>query len=194
MSIGNKTITALSGAFCFCAILTAGGCSTLTSLFDDTHVPVGQQAATPRLRIDPARQLEQARLLIRNGEDEPARKLLVSITTEQSVVGVTDEALFHLSLLTMKEETEASGYPQSRQILERLFKEYPTSIWGVEAESLNDLLMGRWLTEVNLGKAKRQVKTLKDSNVSLSRENKELRLNIEKLKNLDLELEQKSRR
>ena len=39
-----------------------------------------------------------------------------------------------------------------------------------------------------------QIKTLKDSNLSLNRENKEMHLNIEKLKTLEQELELKSRR
>ena len=64
----------------------------------------------------------------------------------------------------------------------------------MQAVPLNDLLVGRWMSEVSLGKTRRQVKALKDSNLSLTRENKEMRLNIEKLKTLEQELELKSRR
>ena len=136
---------------------------------------------------DQTMQLEQARTLLRNGKDDQAKKLLKGITAGAQRPGVTDEALFHLGLVTLREESVTGGYQQSRQILGRLAKEYPHSIWGVEAGTLNELLVGFWQSETSLDKIKRQLKTLKDSN-------KELRLNIEKLKTLDLELELKSRR
>ena len=165
------------------ALLTAGGCTTMKELFG--KVPGGES---------PAAQLERARTLLGTGKSDQARKLLTSVTAGAKRPGVTDEALFHLGLIALEEENESGSYPQSRQILGQLAREYPRSAWGVEAGTLAELLDEFRQSEANLDKIRRQVKGLKDSNVSLSRENKELRLNIEKLKSLDLELEHKSRR
>jgi hypothetical protein len=171
--------------FLMVAVLATGGCSTLKSIPDTTSPPED---------VTLAAQLGRARNLIREGHPLAARELLQKIVAGKHVSGVTDEALFHLGLLSLKDETEVSGYPQTRQVLDRLIRDYPKSIWAIQATSLNDLLVSRWLSEVSLEKVRRQVRTLKDSNLSLTRENKELRLNIEKLKNLEQELEQKSRR
>ena len=179
--------------------LVTGGCSTLETIFGPESTPTLDTGHKPSVapvdKIEtPVVDLGRARDLILTGNDDAARELLKKIGAEKSVSGVTDEALFRQGLLTLKYENEASGYPQTRQILERLIHDYPGSIWAVQAIPLNDLLVGRWMSEVSLGKARRQVKALKDSNLSLIRENKEMRLNIEKLKSLEQELEQKSRR
>ncbi len=131
---------------------------------------------------------------MQSGKDEAARELLQKISSEKSIPGVTDEALFHQGLLSLRNEKETGGYPQTRQLLERLIHDYPGSIWAVQALPLNDLLVEYWTSELSHGKIRRQVKALKESNVSLARENKEMRLNIEKLKSLEREMEQKSRR
>ena len=184
------------------AALASGGCSTLKTIFgqgpsvpsqEKPHKPPVEPVSLPQ-QVTPDGQLGMAFDLIRSGNDDAARDLLQKVCAEKTIPGVTDEALFHLGLLSLKRENEASGFPQTRQILERLIRDYPGSIWAVQATPLNDLLVGRWLSEVSLGKARRQVKALKDSNLSLTRENKEMRLNIEKLKSLEQELEQKSRR
>jgi hypothetical protein len=184
------------------AALVSGGCSNLKGIsgegpsapsLEKPHKPPVEPVPLPQL-VTPEGQLGLARDLIRSGNDDAARELLQKVGAEKTIPGVTDEALFHLGLLSLKEETEASEFPQTRQILERLIRDYPGSIWAVQATPLNDLLVGRWLSEISLGKARRQVKALKDSNLSLTRENKEMRLNIEKLKSLEQELEQKSRR
>jgi len=183
--------------------LALGGCSTLKSVFGPESTP--SPVPPPKPVIPPPKEpvippetpalyLGSARDLIQIGDDDAARALLLKIGAEKSVPGVTDEALFHLGLLTLKDENEASGYPLTRQLLERLIRDYPGSVWAMQAIPLNDLLVGRWMSEVSLGKSRRQIKVLKDTNISLSRENKEMRLNIEKLKTLEQELEQKSRR
>ena len=183
--------------------LASGGCSTLQTIFGkepaSTSTPTSQKghkpSVAPALKTEtPAVYLGRARDLIQAGNDDAARELLRKIGEEKSVSGVTEEALFRQGLLTLKYENEASGYPQTRQILERLIHDYPGSVWAVQAIPLNDLLVGRWMSEVSLGKVRRQVKSLKDSNLSLTRENKEMRLNIEKLRTLEQELELKSRR
>ena len=181
--------------------LLFGGCSTLKTIFgqepvststtEEPHKPPVVPSVSKEI---PVVQLGLARDLILTGNDDAARELLQQLGAGKSVPGVTDEALFRQGLLSLKYESEAGGYPQTRQLLERLIHEYPGRVWAVQAIPLNDLLVGRWMSEVSLGKARRQVKTLKDTNVSLTRENKEMRLNIEKLKTLEQELELKSRR
>ncbi len=177
--------------------LASGGCSTLKTVFGQGGESPRKPSATVTAPLPPkslTAHLSRARELIQTGKDEAARDLLQRIGTEKSLPGVTDEALFRQGLLTLKSENEAGGYPQTRQILERLIHDYPGSIWAVQATPLNDILLSRWQTELSLGKARRQIKTLKDSNLSLNRENKEMHLNIEKLKTLEQELELKSRR
>jgi hypothetical protein len=174
------------------AALASGGCSTLKSVFGPSPAPVQEPAPAVKPPLPapappaatPAQQLNKAKELIRDDNDGAARKLLLGIGAGKSIAGVTDEALYHLGFLTLKGESEASGYPQTRQIMERLIDTYPESVWAMEATALMDLI----------AKVRRQIKTLKESNMSLMRENKELRLNIDKLKSLDMELEQKSRR
>ena len=180
--------------------LSSGGCTTLKTIFSSEPAtpPPGKnhkRPVTPGVSLEtPAMYLSLARDMILTGNDDAARDLLQKIVAEKSVPGVTDEVLFRQGLLSLKYENEASEYPKTRQILERLINDYPGSVWAVQAVPLNELLVGRWMSEVSLGKTRRQVKALKDSNLSLSKENKEMRLNIEKLKTLEQELEQKSRR
>jgi hypothetical protein len=171
--------------------LASGGCSTQRTILGQGQEPASKPPVQSEATVV---QLALARDLILTGKDDAARDLLQKITSERSVPGVTDEALFRHGLLTLKYENEANGYPQTRQVLERLIHDYPGSVWAVQAIPLNDLLVGRWMSEVSLGKTRRLVKALKDSNLSLTRENKEMRLNIEKLKTLEQELELKSRR
>ena len=181
--------------------LASGGCTTLQTLVcpEPAAPPALEQICkrpvTPGVSTEtPAIYLSLARDMILTGNDDAARDLLQKIAAERSVPGVTDEVLFRQGLLALKYENEAGGYPKTRQILERLINDYPGSVWAVQAIPLNDLLVGRWMSEVSLGKTRRQVKALKDSNLSITKENKEMRLNIEKLKTLEQELEQKSRR
>ena len=83
---------------------------------------------------------------------------------------------------------------QTYKRLERLQKEYPSSSWARTAWPLMEFLeTGEEL--------RRQNRNLKNLNQSLTKENKELHqnikeqnLNLERLKNLDLELEQKTKR
>lgn len=176
----NRTIRGAGAALLALALLGGSGCTTMKGVFGKLPGEDNQ-----------AQQLAQARTLIGSGKTDQARKLLTAVTTGAKNPGITDEALFHLGLIFLKEETESGGFQQSRQLLGRLAQEYPQSVWGVEGGHLNELLRQ---SEGSLDKVRRQVKSLKDTNISLSKENKELRLNIEKLKNLDLELEHKSRR
>ena len=185
--------------------LLCAGCSTLKTLFGPEPPPPIKENPSPLPTIPiptppviksetQAAQLERARELLLTGDDGAAQELFKKIASAKGVPGVTDEALFRQGLLTLKFETETGGYPQTRQLLERLIRDYPGSIWAVQALPLNDLLVEYWTSELSHGKIRRQVKALKESNVSLARENKEMRLNIEELKSLEREMEQKSRR
>jgi hypothetical protein len=119
---------------------------------------------------------------------------------EPAVPGVTDEALFRLSLVQMGSATEVEGLRSARQTMERLRREYPTSSWSKQAAPLLALMTTQseqQRTSRELLRAKVEVETL---NLSLGAENKrltlerdELREKLDRLKGLDLELEDKSR-
>jgi hypothetical protein len=113
--------------------------------------------------------------------------LLVAISNEPGVPGVTDQALFRLSLLSLKAGQEKHGTEQAGHYLERLQKEYPASAWVPLASPIKDLLAA-------MDNAQQQRKNAKELNLSLTKENRELRLSIEKLKNLELELGMEHRR
>ena len=115
-----------------------------------------------------------------------------SIAGAPGVDGVTDEALFRLSLLSLQEKEPPTT---SLQLLERLKKEYPRSPWTRQSRQLRDYLT--WSDEL-----RKQNRNLRLLNMSLSKDNKdlqgvskenrELHQSIERLKNLDIELERKS--
>ncbi len=175
-------------------LLLTGGCSTIQEYICKPSETSQGSSDAQKSPSDPVAQLEKARSMIMTGDDAPAKKLLNHLVTVKSPPGIAEEAMFHLGFLTFRGEAETSGYPQTRQLLDRLSLEYSDTVWGVEAEYLNNLITGRWLADVNLGKIRKQVKSLKDTNASLIRENKDLKLTIDKLKSLDLEMEHKSRR
>ena len=68
--------------------------------------------------------------------------------------------------------------------------DFPKSIWSHQAAPLDAYLAGIKA----LRDRQREVKTLKELNLSLSRDNREMRQSIERLKSLDLELEKKIKR
>jgi hypothetical protein len=136
------------------------------------------------------RRLAAAVALLEKGEPGEAGNLLASVCAEPGVPGVTDEALFRLALLRLKTETEDEA---ARQTVERLQKEYPTSPWSRQAAPLLELLASqRELLRAN-SNLKSQNLSLSQEKAELTRERDELRARLEKLKNLDLELEKKSR-
>jgi hypothetical protein len=134
------------------------------------------------------RKLATAIELQKEGNLSSAVKSLAALCAEPGLPGVTDEALFRLSLLYLKNGLENDkGHSQlAQQSIERLRKEYPSSSWTGMAAPLAELLAAT-------AELRRQNRTLKNQNQSLSKENQELRQNIEKLKRLDLELEQRKK-
>lgn len=134
--------------------------------------------------IDQRSTLSSATEMIKKGEDDVAVVLLEEICSEKGVKGITDEAMFRLGLLYLDHKTRAEGLTKAHNILERLHKEYPESEWTIQA-----LPLLKFLKETR--SMRRKIEELEESNTSLLKENKKLNLDIEKLKTLDLELEQK---
>ena len=126
---------------------------------------------------------------LRAGKEQEARELLELVVSGPSRSGVTDEALFRLSLLYLRDDG-GKGNVRTQELLERLADEFPQSSWSHQAAPLAAYLTGvRTLRD-----RQREVKTLKELNLSLSRDNREMRQSIERLKSLDLELEKKIKR
>lgn len=135
------------------------------------------------------RNLEAGRTQLRAGNVQSARNLLEKVVEGVPVVGVTDEALFRLALLSLKEDG-GKGLLRAEVLLERLAEKYPESIWTRQSAPLL-----AHLAEVKaLRNRQRELKSLKEHNLSLSRDNKEMRQSLEQLKQLDLELEQRIKR
>jgi hypothetical protein len=130
------------------------------------------------------RNLDTAKKLLQENKVSAATDVLVNISSAKGVPGVTDEALFRLAMLYLDGGQGKNEIAQAQSTLEKLMKEYPTSSWKKHSDSLIDLI----------AVLNRKIKSLKGENLSLTKENKELRLNIEKLKILDIEQELKVKR
>ncbi|SNB45736.1 tetratricopeptide repeat protein [Geobacter sp. DSM 9736] len=126
------------------------------------------------------KRLSQAVELVKEGNNASASRLLASICREPGVPGITDEALFRLALLSLR----GGDRENASNMLERLGREYPRSIWTRTANPIVELLAQH-------DDLRNQNRTLKNTNQALTRENKELLQSIERLKHLDLELELK---
>ena len=136
-----------------------------------------------------ARVLDEARGQIRAGNEQHACDLLQKVVNGEPVAGVTDEALFRLALLTLKDDGGKSLL-RAQTLLERLSAKYPDSIWTRQSAQL--LVQ---LSDIrSLRKRQRELNSLKDLNFSLTRDNRELRQSLERLKQFDLELEQRIKR
>jgi cell division protein FtsB len=151
---------------------------------------------------DQEKKLAMAIKLQNEGKLTAAVELLIALCAEQRAPGVTDEALFRLSLLYLGngKDYDKGSLQLAKQAIERLRKEYPSSSWAGMAAPLAELLT----TTAELRRQNQNLKnqnqaltrenqTLSRENQSLSKETQELRQNIEKLKRLDLELEKKSK-
>lgn len=146
----------------------AGGCGTVGTRWSRLVSPP-----------DSERNFDGALEQLRGGNEQKARDQLAKVISAQPQPGVTDEALFRQALLSLRDEG-GKGEAQSQALLERLRREYPDSIWNRQAAPLAAYL--------------RANQRIRERNLSLTRDNKELRQSMERLKNLDLELEQRIRR
>jgi outer membrane protein assembly factor BamD (BamD/ComL family) len=131
---------------------------------------------------EPERTLNEARDQLRAGNEQQARDQLEKVIKGPPTVGVTDEAIFRLALLSLKEDG-GNGIQRAQSLLERLAEKYPDSIWTRQSAPLRSHLADIRV----LRNRQRELKTLRD-------DNKELRQSLERLKQLDLELEQKIKR
>ncbi len=126
---------------------------------------------------------------LRAGNEQAAHNFLEKVVDGVPGVGVTDEALFRLALLSLREDGN-KGLLRSQTLLERLADKYPDSIWTRQSAQLL-----AHLAEVKaLRNRQRELKSLKEQNLSLNRDNKEMRQSLEQLKQLDLELEKRIKR
>jgi predicted transcriptional regulator len=151
------------------------GCGHVSRLFSDDTDEVRHLSILGQERRF-AGALESLRL----GREQESRNLFERVLKDPPRSGVTDETLFRLSLLVLREEG-SKGSTRAVELLKRLKKEFPQSIWTRQAAPLEEYLTDR----------QREVRTLKELNLSLSRDNREIRQSIERLKSLDLELEKK---
>jgi hypothetical protein len=126
---------------------------------------------------------------LRTGREQNARELLEEVVAGPQRSGITDEALFRLSLIYLRDEGGKGG-GRSQEYLDRLRADFPSSIWTHQSAPLSSYLAG----VRSLRERQREVRTLKELNLSLSRDNREMRQSLERLKSLDLELENKIKR
>jgi outer membrane protein assembly factor BamD (BamD/ComL family) len=112
--------------------------------------------------------LAEAQKALRSRQLTRATALLSEVTAAPGTPGITDEALIRLALLQLRGGQERDLALALRS-LERLAKEYPDSHWTPLADPLADLV---------------------SRSQSLARDNRTLRQNIQKIKELELELEQ----
>jgi len=150
------------------------GCQTTeNSLSFTTHTPLQKQI------------LDDARMKLVIPDEAGAKLALRQVVAAAPLPGVTDEALLRLAIFSLQDENGSAI-----ALLDRLNKEFPTSIWSRQGEPLR-----RYLAQLKtLKDRQRELATLKQLNLSLQKDNRELKQTLERLKTLDLELEQKIRR
>lgn len=160
-------------------LLPAGGCGIVGKKYTPAMFYISEQE----------RQFAGALESLGAGNEQKARDLLERVCEAQPISGVTDEALFRLALLDLRDEA-GKGVTRSLELLVRLRNEFPNSIWTHQGAPLASYLAG----VKALRDRQRELKSLRELNLSLSRDNRELRQTIERLKSLDMELEQKIKR
>ncbi|MEI6825811.1 MAG: hypothetical protein WCK54_09480 [Desulfuromonadales bacterium] len=135
------------------------------------------------------RNLEAALKQLHAGNEQTAHSLLEKVIVGMPAAGVTDEALFRLALLNLREDGGKSLL-RAQALLERLADTYPDSIWTMQS----DQLLAHLTAVKALRSRQRELKMLKEQNLSLSRDNKEMRQSLDQLKQLDMELEKRIKR
>jgi len=143
---------------------------------------------------DQKRKLMLAQILLEDNKVAVAQDLLTSISNEPGVLGVTDEALFRLALINLEAGDQKIATARSGRNLDKLIKHYPTSSWKSHAVTLKGLLDTYDGIVDEKAELEKTARSLKSSNLSLTKELKDLRQDMEKLKNLELELEMKKKR
>jgi hypothetical protein len=154
-------------------------------------------ATTPK--IDPyeheqRRKLVLARVLLEDNRISAAKEILTAISDAKGVSGVTDEALFRLALLNLAPGEQKILTKKAERNLEKLLASYPSSPWRSHAATLKGIIDAYDLSLDEKAELEKTIRILKNSNLSLGKETRELREDIEKMKKLDLELERKKKK
>lgn len=142
---------------------------------------------------DQRRKLMLAQILLEDNKVAAAKDILTSISNEPGVLGVTDEALFRLALINLEAGEQKIATGRAGRNLDKLIKFYPTSPWKAHAVTLKGLLDSYDGVVDEKAELEKTARSLRGSNQSLTKELKDLRQDMEKLKNLELELEKKKR-
>lgn len=175
MRINSLTAMLMTTVF----VLTLGGCSTVFTVPES-----GEQ----RINVT-ERDFSAALQLLRSGNEEKAVEQFEKVVAAPVVPGVTDEALFRLSVLLLR-DNNLKNVQRAGKLLDRLENEFPGSIWRYQSGPLVSYMEEAADMRRNL----RDLKAMKDQNNSLIRSNRELRQTIEKLKEMDIELEYRKKR
>lgn len=181
---------------CLTVLVFLGGCSALKDKF---HLDLSTSSG----------KLSDAVYSLEKGDEPAATKLLEELCNSKGKsLGVTDEALFRLSLLGIRRHNEPEEMQQVQKRLARLRTDYPESVWTRQVLPLMEYIAEHEMTiseihtlkqrNSSLSKENRELtlsnQQLQGTNQTLTKENRELNLRIEKLKSLDMELELKNRR
>jgi hypothetical protein len=156
---------------------------------------LGEKSALGNYYVQ-SQNLSKAQETLTKGDPDAALRILTDICASPAVAGVTDEALFRLALLSLRYNEDKEGETQATQAsqaLKRLQKDYPKSLWSLQAAPLADFISKTEELKRQNRNYRGHNQTLTKENQALSKENKELLQSIDKLKRLDLELEQKNR-
>jgi hypothetical protein len=140
------------------------------------------------------RKLVLARVLLEDNRISAAKEILTAISDAKGVSGVTDEALFRLALLNLAPGEQKIITKKAGRNLEKLLAAYPSSPWKSHAATLKGLIDAYDLSLDEKADMEKAIRILKNSNLSLGKETRELREDIEKMKKLDLELERRKKR
>jgi hypothetical protein len=151
-------------------------------------------------RHNQQQKLDAAIALQKAGKISSAVESFKALCAERGLQGITDEALFRLSILYLDNglDNDREFIQLAQQNMDRLKKEYPASSWTAMAEPISVLLSNiaelrrQNLNSKNQNQAlSKENQALSKENQALSKENQELKESIEKLKRLDVELDKK---
>jgi homoserine acetyltransferase len=134
-----------------------------------------------------------AKILLESNSSSAAKKTLFEITNGSPVPGVTDEALFRLALLELETGQQKITTDKAEKNLAKLLDKFSSSSWKNHTIALKGLMDAYDITLQEKAELERTVKNLKNANAAITKENTELRQDMEKLKKLDLELERKKK-
>ena len=154
------------------------------------------------LKLNHTAQFNSVVQLIEKKNIAEAEKELESILSGPPSQGVSDEALYRLGLIRLGDNNGDEQIQKSLQLLQLLVKVFPSSQWTYMAKPVIELVNN----EENLKKQIKNLKGLiaaqakenndlkiqKSSFLAVQRENKELKQRLERLKELDIQLEKKS--